>query len=118
METCYTNKDGDKLTFYFSEKLEANQFNLVYNNRVTTSGYRRDSGTKGIRLSGKFFVLTLQDEPSAADLNQALHKAISDKALVQLSLTHNGSAIHDLNVVVSESATEKPNNYRLSVVKA
>ncbi|MFM4904314.1 hypothetical protein [Aeromonas veronii] len=117
MTTDYTHQDF-KLTFLFPEKIEASPFSLSEYNRVTTSGYRRDSVTKGIRLSDKFFVLTLQDEPSAADLNQALHKAISDKALVQLSLTHNGSAIHDLNVVVSESATEKPNNYRLSVVKA
>ena len=114
----YTDKYGDRLTFCFSEKLEAYPFRLSEYNLVTTSGYRRDSEAKEMRLSDKFFILTLQDEPSVSELNQALHKAISDKALVQLSLTRNGSAIHDLNVVVSESATEEPNDYRLSVVKA
>lgn len=117
MTTSYTERDF-KLTFLFPEKIEASPFSLSEYNRVTTSGYRRDSVTKGIRLSDKFFGLTLQDEPSAAELNQALHKAIRNKVIVQLIVARDGSIIRDLNVAVSESATEKPNNYRLSVVKA
>ncbi|TNH93895.1 YolD-like family protein [Aeromonas sobria] len=118
METCYTNKDGDKLTFYFSEKLEANQFNLVYNNRVTTSGYRRDSETKDIRLSGKFFVLTLQDEPSAAELNQALQSAIKNQQPVEITVFRNHEEAHKLYVVVKESEPKQANGYRLNVVAA
>ncbi|WP_429178622.1 hypothetical protein [Aeromonas salmonicida] len=109
MTTDYTHQDS-KLTFLFPELLEVSSFELVE--------YRATAEINKIRHPDHVFVftLTLLDEQPCSALNQALQKAISDKALVQLSLTRNGST-YDWNVVVGESATKKPNDYRLSVVK-
>lgn len=103
---------GDRLTFLFPEALEVNRFELV-ECRVAAeiNGIRHQDHTH-------FFTFTLLDEQPGSELNQALHKAIRDKVIVQLIVTRDDSVIRDLNVVVSESATEKPNDYRLSVAKA
>jgi len=101
MTTDYTHQDS-KLTFLFPESLGVNRFKLV------------EQRADHVHV----FTFTLRDEQPGSELNQALHKAIRDKAIVQLIVTRGGSVIRDLNVVVSESATEKPNDYRLSVAKA
>ncbi len=111
MTTDYTNQDS-KLTFLFPESLGVNRFKLVeYRSTAEMHDIRHPDHTH-------VFTFTLRDEQPGSELNQALHKAIRDKAIVQLIVTRDGSVIRDLNVVVSESATEKPNDYCLSVVKA
>ncbi|WP_421304842.1 hypothetical protein [Aeromonas veronii] len=110
MTTDYTHQDS-KLTILFPEPLEVRRFELdEFRSTVESNNIRYPDDTH-------VFMFTLLDEQLGSELNQALHKAIRDKAIVQLIVARDGSVIRDLNVVVSESATEKPNNYRLSVVK-
>ncbi|MFM4702447.1 hypothetical protein [Aeromonas bivalvium] len=107
MTNTYKSRDGDRLTFLFPEVLEVRRFKLVeFRSTAEINDIRHPDHTH-------VFTFTLQDEQPGSELNQALHKAISDKALVQLIVTRDGSVIRDLNVVVSESATEKHNDYRL-----
>ncbi len=118
MTKIYTDKYGDRLTFCFSEKLEANQFKLVDSNRVTIKGSRRDSETKEMRLSDKSFILTLQDEPSASELNQALQSAIKSQKPVEVTVFRNHEEAHKGYVVVKESEPKQANEYHLKVVDA
>lgn len=110
MTTNYTHQDS-KLTFLFPEALEVSRFELFE--------YRATVEINQIRHPDHVFVftLTLLDEQPGSELNQALHKAIRDKALVQLIVIRNDGVTCSKNVVVSESATQKPNDYRLSVEK-
>jgi hypothetical protein len=113
MTKIYTDEYDDKLTFCFSEKLEANQFKLVEYKRVTTFGSRVSETTLAA-----YFILTLQDEPSAAELNQALQSAIKNQQPVEITVFRNHEEAHKLYVVVKESEPKQANGYRLNVVAA
>lgn len=99
MTTNYTNQDS-KLTFSFPETLGVNRFKLVE--------YRSDHA--------HVFTFTLQNEQPDSQLNQALCKAISSKTHALVIVTRNDGVTRSENVVVRESATKEPNDYRLSVI--
>ncbi|OCA65084.1 hypothetical protein A9R10_00015 [Aeromonas piscicola] len=101
MTTDYTHQDS-KLTFLFPESLGVNRFKLVE---------RRADHVH-------VFTFTLLDEQPGSRLNQALCKAISGKTHARVTVIRNDGVTCSENVVVKESATEAPNDYCLSVVKA
>ncbi|MGY4025888.1 hypothetical protein ACW5WQ_07975 [Aeromonas rivuli] len=111
MTTNYTERDS-KLTFLLPEAFDVSRFGLVEYRSTTVINRTRYPDHTHV------FTFTQLDAQPGSRFNQALHNAIRDKTIVQLRVTRNGSVIRDLNVVVSESATEEPNDYRLSVVKA
>jgi hypothetical protein len=111
MTANYTHRDS-KLTFLLPEAFDVSRFGLAEHRATAVIHDIRHPDHTHV------FTFTLLDGQPGAELNQALHKAIRDKAIVRLIVARDGSVIRDLNVVVSESATEKPNDYRLSVVKA
>ena len=118
MTKFYTDEYGDRLTFFFPEKIEASPFRLSEYNRATAIGYHRYSETKEMSHSDIFFILTLQDEPSDPGLNLALQNAIKNQKPVEVTVFRNHEEAYKGHVVVSGSATEEPNDYRLIVVKA
>lgn len=101
MTNTYKSWDGDRLIFVFPEAFEVSRFKLV----------ERSADHAHV------FTFTLLDEQPGSQLNQALRKAISGKTHTRITVIRHDGVTCSENVVVSESATEKPNDYRLSVVK-